>query len=331
MISPYLPPLSQLFKPLMPKLVQPPSRLQGIVVGEVSSGVVGKQLSVNVNGNVIPARVSDPLYVNVGDAVSVDFVFGSKGQAEAWVTGRLSLSPRPSTGNVKTVPVGSTTITVTGSDGVDYTATFLSVYTPTVGDLVAMTWYAGSPIVQGKLGATPAPQVASATTVSAPPPPPSTGTNNYAASSSSTLWPPGGWGSWNGGVGVFQGSYGSDEVTGAWFYNNAPTQLKGKTIKAIRFTLGSRGGAGNHSQAVTVHLKSHHSPTQPGGDVSFGSGAQDVTAQPYQGPTVYNLNSGFFADIQNGGGIAIYGDPYANFADRNSQPNSGLLSIDWSS
>lgn len=314
-----------LLRPLMSALGSPSSRLQGIVVPTTAGATT---LSVNVNGNVIPARVIDPLVVAAGDPVAVDFISGPQGQAEAWIVGRLASAPRPPTGTVATVPPSSDTITVTGADGATYTAYFLSSYTPTVGDLVALQWNAGTPTVVGKVGATPAAQTVAA--VAAPPAPASTGTSTYACTDSSTYWPSGGWDSWAGGNNVYQGQYGGQgELTGAWFYGGSPKELNGRTITAIRFTLGARNGAGSSGSPVTVNLHTHTSSSRPDGNVALGSGSATVTAQPWQGATVYSLPTSFATDLLNGGGIALYGDPYAGFNGRNLQPNSGLLSIDW--
>jgi hypothetical protein len=306
---------------------QPPNRLQGVMV-YASPGTGSKALAVNVSGNIIPARYYDGVTVQAGDPVAVEFVAGPQGQAEAWVTGRLAPGPRPAQGTVKTVPPSSSTITVTGTDGTDYTAGFASTYTPVVGDTVILSWSMGAPTAFAKVGYTPAPYIPAP--VAAPPPPSSTGTGRYAAVDTSTYWGPGGWGSWAGGNNVYQGDYGSGMLTGAWFYGGSPTELAGRTVTAIRFTLGGRNGAGATSSPVTVNLFSHTSSRRPGGNVSIGSGSATVTAQPWQGPTVINLPLSFATDLLNGGGICITNNPYAGFYGRNTQPNSGYLEIDWS-
>lgn len=301
------------------------TRLQGIVVPATSGS---STLAVNVNGNVIPARVIDPLVVQAGDPVAVDFVSAPTGLAEAWIIGRLATTPRPAQGTVTTVPVGSKTITVTGTDGVAYTAGFASTYTPTVGDTVLLDFKAGNPTVIAAVGTTAAPPPP--TPVPAPPPPASTGTGRYPTVDTSTWWGPGGWDSWAGGNNTYQGDEGQGNVTGAWFYGGSPTQLNdGRTITAIRFTLGGRNGAGAHSSPVTVNLFTHTSPRRPGGNVAIGSASTTVTAQPWQGLTVYSLPLSFAADLLAGGGICITNNPYAGFYGRNAQPNAGYLELDW--
>lgn len=315
--------LRQLMAAVPPRSV---TRLQGIIV---PSAAGSSTLAVNVNGNIIPARVIDPLVVQAGDPVAVDFVSAPSGQAEAWVVGRLAGAPVPAQGTVASVPPSSPTITVTGTDGVTYTAGFASTYTPTVGDNVILDFKAGNPTVIAAVGSTAAPPAPPAP-VPPPPPPASTGTGHYPAVDTSTFWGPGGWDSWAGGNNVYQGDDGSGNVTGAWFYGGSPTELAGRTITAIRFTLGGRNGAGNHSVPVTVNLFTHTSPRRPGGNVAIGSASTTVTAQPWQGQTVYNLPLSFAADLLNGGGICITNNPYAGFYGRNQQPNSGHLDIDWS-
>lgn len=298
--------------------------------GVVVKDLAGK-LAVNVNGSVLYPRYQDPVVVGVGDPVVVSITAGPTGGGDAVVTGRVTLAPRPATGTVKTVPPSSSTITVTGTDGTDYTATFVASYTPTVNDNVILAWNANTPTVTGKVG-----------TVAAPPPPPpavapapgpsSTGTSTYQAQDSAT-WVPGlgAWDAWaGGGSNVFQGSNGGYTTYGSWFYAGSPTELAGRTITRIQFTLGSRRGVGSYNSPVTVHLYTHTSANRPSGDVTRSSGPYDVTAQPGQGQVTFDLPTSFAADLQNGGGIAIAGDPYAGFNGRLQEPASGLLTIDWS-
>lgn len=305
------------------------TRLQGIIVPASSTSQL---LAVNVNGNIIPARAIDPLVVAVGDPVAVDFVAGPEGQAEAWIAGRLAGSPRPALATVTTVPPSSPTITVTGTDGQTYTATFASSYTPTVSDVVSLNWDTGrpgQPMVIAEVGTTSSP-TPPPPPVAPPPAAPQTGTSTYAASDTTTYWAGGGWGSWAGGNNVYQGDFGSGPLTGAWFYAGSPAELAGRTITAIRFTLGARNGAGASSSPITVNFYAHSSASRPGGNVTLVSGPHSETAQPWQGSTVYNLPTSFGTALQGGGGIAIFGGSYAGFAGRNTQADSGLLSIDWS-
>ncbi|MDQ0756065.1 hypothetical protein [Arthrobacter sp. B3I4] len=297
---------------------------QGVMV------LVGGVLQVNVNGNVLPARWADPLVVVEGDPVLVELSGSRAGQAAAFVRCRLTDKPRPGQGTVKTVPASSPTITVTGSDGLVYTATFVASYSPVVGDPVILSWNAAVPSVVGKVTTTAAP------TPVAPPvaPPPGagmTGSTPYQAATADTYYPAGGWGKWAGGGGrVYQGSYGAGQVYGAWFYAGSTAQQAGKTITGIRFTLGARLPVGNNNQPVTVHVYAHTSANKPGDDVNRVAGPFDITVQPGQGLTEYALPLSFASALQGGGGIAIAGDPYAGFNGPSTQPESGLLILDWS-
>lgn len=312
-----------LFGPLMRNLpTRSVTRLQGVMV--VPDG--GGALAVNVNGSVIPARTIDPLVVAAGDPVAVDFVAGPQGQAEAWIVGRLGNGTRPATATVDAVPVGSPTVSVSDDDGKDYQAVYLSSYTPTVGDRVALDWAAGAPRITGKVTVAPVP-LPVANPIAAPPPMPATGTSTYAATDSST-WTGIGWG-WKGTGDVYQGDGGTGALTGAWFYGSSPAELAGRTITAIRFTLGPRTGSGAPAAAVTVNLTTHTASGRPAGNVTLGTPTAAVTAQPWQNGAVYSLPTSFAADLLNGGGIAITGGTFAGFAGRTRQPDSGLLSIDW--
>lgn len=289
----------------------------------------GGALAVSVNGSVLPARWADPLVVVAGDMVMVDVTSTRAGQGSAVVRCRLTDKPRPGTGTVKTVPASSPTITVTGTDGIDYTATFVASYTPTVNDPVILSWNAATPSVVGKVTATPAPPPPPPP-VPPPPPAPTAGTTNYQASASDTYWPAGGWGSWAGGGGnVYQGDYGSGQLYGAWFYAGAGAQLSGTTLTRIRFLLGARKAVGSNNSPVTVHVYAHTSANKPGGDVNRVVGPFDITVQPGQGLTQYDLPLTFAATLQAGGGIAITGNPYAGFLGCTAQPESGLLILDW--
>lgn len=294
---------------------------QGVIVAGTGSG-----LAVNVNGNVIPARWADPLVVTIGDPVLVDIRTGP-GQGEAIVRCRLTTSPRPAEGTVKTVPPSSVTITVTGTDGVDYTAKFVSSYTPTVNDNVILSWNAATPTVQGKVGAVAAPV---SSTAAVAPPTITSGKSTYPATDSDTYWATGGWGSWAGGGGhVYQGDYGSGPVYGSWFYGGSPTELSGRTITSMQITLGARRSVGASSSPVTLHLYAHTSSTKPSGDVSRTGSSYDVTIQPGAGPQTIDLPLSFASTLQAGGGISLSGNPYAGVNGRYTQPDSGALTINW--
>lgn len=297
----------------------------GVVVKDGSG-----KLAVNVNGNILYPRYQDPVVVAVGDPVVVSISAGPTGGGDAVVTGRITLAPRPATGTVKTVPPSSSTITVTGTDGTDYTATFIASYTPTVNDNVILAWNANTPTVNGKVGSVPTPPPPPAP-VAAPPGPASVGTTPYPAQDSAT-WVPalGLWDAWaRQGGRLYQGSNGGYTTYGAWFYAGSPGELAGRTITRIQFTLGTRLAVGSMNSPITVHLYTHTSANRPAGDVTRNAGPYDVTIQPGAGQQTFDLPTSFAADLQNGGGIAIAGDPYAGFNGRLQEPASGLLTIDW--
>lgn len=296
--------------------------------GMVVKDTTGK-LAVNVGGNLLYPRYADPVVVAVGDPVTVAITAGPTGAGDAIVTGRITLNPRPATGTVKVVPASSSTITVTGTDGVDYTATFAGSYTPAVNDTVILAWNANTPTALAKVGVV-APPAAPPPPVAAPPAPVSTGQSTYASQDSATWCPQNGsWDSWaRAGGRLYQGNYGNDTY-GAWFYAGTTSELAGRTITRIQFTLGSRLGVGNYNSPVAVHFYTHSSSYRPGGDVSRSNGPYDVTVQPGAGQQSFDLPTSFASALQNGGGIGIAGDPYAGFNGRLQEAASGLLTIDW--
>lgn len=314
--------MAELLKPFV-------SSLPGGAVTEYKGIIVlsGGKLAVNINGNVIPARWADPISVAVGDPVLVVISEAARGQGEAIVRARLTEQPRPANATVTTVPVGSPTITVTGSDGTAYIANFAASYTPVVNDAVLLSWSSGRATVVGKVGATPAPPPPPAP-VNPPPAPAQTADHTYPATDSST-WTPGlgNWDAWAGGGGqVYQGSYGGYTTYGSWFYSGSPMELAGQTVNSLIFHLGARQGVGNYNQPVTVHFYAHTSNYRPGGDVSRTVGPWDVVIQPFQETDVVLPNT-FAAVVIAGGGISIAGEPYAGFNGRWRQTTSGLLTI----
>lgn len=290
-------------------------------------------LKVNVQGNVLAARWADPVVASAGDTVLVQLIIGRTGQTEAIVRARVTANPRPARGTVSSVPPSSDTVSVTGSDGVTYTAYFVTAYTPVVNDEVFLSWFGNRPTIMGKVAAVPvvASPIPPPSPAAPPPPPPQSGTSFYAATDSATYWPPGGWNSWAGGNGrVFQGQYGSGQVYGAWWYAGSPGQLAGRTINRFRIRLGPRLAVGSYNSPVTVHFYVTNNTNRPGGNVTHVAGPHNVGAGPGQGAVDYDLPVSWATNVINGGGMAIMGDPYAGFRGRNEFPESGLLIFDWS-
>lgn len=294
--------------------------------GTVVTDPAGK-LAVNVQGNVLYPRYQDPVVVAVGDPVTVVIT----GTGDAVVTGRVTLQPRPAEGVVKTVPPSSPTITVTGTDGIDYTAKFAASYTPTVSDNVLLAWNASLPYVTAKVGTVAAPSAPSTGGVAAPSGPAQSGQTAYPATDSAT-WVPGLgiWDAWAGGGGrVYQGSSGGYTTYGAWFYAGSLAQLAGRRWDRIQFTLGTRRAVGSYNSPVTLHFYTHTSANRPGGDVARTTGPFDVVVQPGAGQQTFDLPTSFAGALAAGGGISISGEPYAGFAGYLQEAASGLLTIDW--
>jgi len=301
--------------------------------GVTYSGTVVKDaagvLAVNVQGNTLYPRYADPVVVAVGDPVTVVI----NGTGDAVVTGRVTLAPRPAEGTVKTVPPASPTITVTGTDGIDYVAKFAASYTPTVNDNVLLAWNASFPYVTGQVGVVAtAPPVSTPGVIAPPAGPAPSGQTPYPATDSAT-WVPGlgVWDAWaRQGGRVYQGTSGGYTTYGAWFYAGSPAQLAGRTITRIQFRIGARlNEVGAYNSPAVFHFYAHSSANRPGGDVTRVTGPFDVVVQPGQGPATIDLPLTFATALQGGGGISIAGDPYAGMEGRYSQPDSGTLTMDW--
>lgn len=320
--------------PNLRKLVTPAgsfARYKGVMVLDRSGA-----LAVNVNGNIIPASYSDPIVVAVGDAVSVDLVTGATGQSEAVVTGRLTLTPRPATGTVTTVPVGSQTITVTGADGTTYTATFVSSYTPAVNDVVILAWNAAAPTVTGKVGTTavppppPPPPPVVVVPVAPPPAPPQTGYNTYPAVDSSTHATYG-WDTFASRGGRVYGGNTYDTVTGAWFYGGSPKALAGRTITRVRIDLPNRLVVGNYNNTVNLVFSLHTSQRRPGGNVTLTGSTYNFAMRAGWTNNTIDLPATFGAGLLAGYGIAITpASDYAGVDGRLQNAASGKLTLYWS-
>lgn len=301
-----------------------------LVRGIIVAGTSGYR--VNVAGSVLPAASAESVAVAVGDSVLVAIVNSGIGQAEAIVLCRMSTTGlHPSTGTVTSVPGGSSTIVVTGADGVTYNPYPLAGYTPAVNDNVEMVFLAGTPYATK---ASPVPVAAPQTQMpmKAPSTPVATGTSTFIASDSATYsggtWssPGVGWGQPNE---VYCGTSGGTTMHGAWFYGGAAAQLSGRTINAARFTFGQRvGGPGNYGSPATIIVWTHSSANRPSGDITQLNSAT-WTVQPFTAPTI-TLTPAQATDLVNGGGIAIYGGDYAAFQGVQMNPTSGILSLDWS-
>ena len=289
---------------------------------------------VKIGGLPQQAAWPSGVYAAPGESLLIAQLVKGDAPAQNVVLGRVGVDgPREAT--VTTVPGGSDTITVT-ADSVDYTATFLSAYTPTVGDRVRLLWQGRDVTAVGKVGVTPAIILPPSGT---PPPPPTkaSGTFSAPAIDSATYWSGGGWDSIRPGGGIVsQGTvYGTSAVvTGSWFYGNTMAELAGASVSRIRFRVPQRRTVGSYNSALTLHLYAHTSPGRPGGDVTRVSGPTDWSVPAGWNPDPANgfidLPTSIASTLIAGGGISISGDPYLSFVGKPSDPASGQLLLDWS-
>ena len=284
---------------------------------------------VNVDGNILSCTWADPMVVDDGDPVNVTFT-GSGILSKSHVTSRTAQQPRPRTGTVTQVPAGSPTIKVSAA-GATYDAEPVGGPYST-NQMVHLDWGAGRPRVIGAVAqaAIPPPPAV----LAPPPPPPAPPVKGYqtgAAIGSRTYSATLGWGGWSGdGNKVHQGDYGSGPLSGAWFYGDRFKNLVGRPCTKFQFRTGQRLGVGASGAPVTFHFYAHTNPTQPAGDTNRVLGPFEWTAQPGQGPTWIILPNDFGDTVINGGGIAIFGDPYAAMQGVTaSSPESGAAILDW--
>lgn len=288
------------------------SRL-GVVV------TVGGVRKVNVDGSILTCTWADPIVVDDGDPVNVEFRSSGSGGSKAHVTSRTASQPRPRTGIVVQVPAGSETIKIRAG-GVNYDAE--PVEGPyAANDPVHLDWGAGRPRVIGKVSLSTAPAVPVVTTPApAPPEIPQTGYQSRPA-----LWS----GSFSGGGwdegGVLQGDF-----SGAWFYGDQYINLGDRTITKVQFRTGDRLVVGEHAEPVVFRFYAHTSPWRPDGDVNRVLGPFEWSAEPGQGPAWILLPEEFGAVIAGGGGISIEGGEYAGMQGVTTHsPESGALILDW--
>lgn len=299
---------------------------------EIVPGFADVYPNVRILGVPQPAAWPAGLYASPGEPLFIAQLIRPDAPTQTVVLGRAGVDG-PREGTVTTVPGGSDTITIT-SDGKDYTATFLTGYTPVVGDRVRLLWQGRDVTVMGKVGVTPSAGVLVGEPLQ-PPPASSSGTFNAPATDSATMWGPGGWDSWAGGGGhVHQGSWSGSTVTGAWFYGNTMAELAGATITRILFRVPARRSVGSYNNPGTIHLYAHNSPSRPGGDVARVAGPTDVSIPAGWAPGPddgwVDLPTSYAPTLINGGGVSISGDPYMGFVGKPSDPASGQLRIEWS-
>jgi hypothetical protein len=279
----------------------------------------------NVGGNLLTCRWADPFIPLQGGNIVVEITTDERGQSSAFVAGGYSDQPRPSTGTILTM---TPDVVVAGAFGGSVIAARL-IGTYTIGDSVQLIWDSAQPTVIGTV-----PSVALPPPANVPKKPGGgdiTGTLRTPATRSDT-WGNGGWGKWftslRGGEDVYSGTDAGQSLTGSWFYGLGNTMLADRILKEVRFRLPQRLGVGASGPA-TIHLYAHTSPNKPGGDVSRTVGPFDVTVAQNAPAQWVTLPTNFHAALVAGGGISISGDPYAAFAGRLKDPESGKLEIDW--
>lgn len=290
----------------------------------------GDDWRARVGPNLLYCRWLDPIQPKQGGNIVVDISKDEYGQASALVIGGYTEQPRPSTGVV--LFVGVDELVIAGEDGVTYTTDrFLGdIADYALTDQLYITWDAAQPTVLGKVNnititppGDPAPEAPTA----------GTGSTTLIATASDTFGV-GGWGRWatsqNGGEDVYTGFWGGFTLTGAWFYGPPRPELAGKTVNRVEFRLPQRLNVGG-SGSATIHIYAHTSQSRPGGDVTRTVGPFDVVVDHGNPPKSIDLPLTFAPVLAAGGGISIAGDPYAGFASRLDDAESGKTTLYWSS
>lgn len=303
--------------------------------------------AVSIGGLEQPAVWADHVQAAEGDALLILMMDYATAQSQAVVVGRTGRYASPADpaweGTVATAPVGSETITINTTAG-EVTATFVSSYTPAVGDRVGLQWQGQKVRVLGKVGVTPTPPPPAPApdpkpkTVAPPPPKKASGTESFAAADSAT-WSTG-TGSWNSYYGkhLYQGSYGSTGANrGAWFYHGRPGKLAGKSITDVEIYIPARRRAGSYNQPVTLNVYLHGSKRRPGGDVTRSASTTINIPAGFTGGW-FDLPASWGDDLtENGAGIGIAGGSYAGITGLPHQragrsegvANSGQLRLRW--
>lgn len=250
-----------------------------------------------------------------GDAVRVLMVDG-----EAQVLGPVITGQRPMTGTVSgTASSGRIPV---DAGGVTYRARYFGT-APAIGQLVFFDWQATVPrIMPGAVQPEPEPTPDEGQAPPTRPAPVTTGSDTFAAIDAAS-WRPG-YNRWDSGT-VKQYRWRSEsESRGAWFFGDAPTRLKGRTITRARLRLPARERVGLYNNTLTVHLYRHTARTRPGGDVNRVAGPHNVNIPGGWRGGLIDLPTSFGQDIANGGGgIGITGAPYMGF-----ETNAQLI-LDW--
>lgn len=165
---------------------------------------------------------------------------------------------------------------------------------------------------------------------------PSEGWSHFTATESRT------WtineGQWNNfhGRHLVQGSWSGRSYAGHWWLGTGPRDaLKGRTILESLVKLPARYRLGNYNAPATLHLYLHDQPNR-GGRPNLLAGPHDVVVQPGFGGGWVHFPTGWGqAIVDNGGGLAIQGEPYAGLigvgpVQEGLEPESGQIKLRWS-
>ena len=294
--------------------------------GGAAPGVNQRWVNVVGGAELLPLSI-DAWSVGVGDTV----IIARSPLAGGLIIGAVAAASRrlPGEGTVTAASGGNVTVAVGTAS---YTGRFLTSYVPTIGDKVNMKWDADAGLViLGDYGTVappvpPPPPPLPPVQAPAAPPPPATGTARFPAVDS-VSWRGGKWRT-DSNV-VAQSDWGGwGDNNGAWFYGSGPTdQLAGATITRCQIRIHRQPGGVWGGQ--TVHLYRHTDRNRPGGDVSRVQGPWDASVAIDEAIWVDLPADAGQAIVDSGGGVGITGAPYVVLYPAGSDPESGLLSMDW--
>ena len=296
-----------------------------IVTGTV--GWAQGRPAVTIEGVQVPATWLDPVSVNYGDSVAVALTRGEAGQSSAIVLGRVTDTPRPTTGTV--VSIGSGQVVVRTAFGT-VSATH-SWNPPSVGQVVSLLWQDGRPTTVG-----PVTYSAPDTPTAGPPPAPAQQLGQvdgvavirpvFSASWSTRRSDGRPWTERIVAGGKFQS-------VAAWGYGAQFAALKAiPELRVLEASLhfGERTADGGNT-AVTIQGRCHaagslgQQPTATGPSLSaalakWAPGGQDVTLPTEVAQWL----------ITNGGGLLwTGGSTEGGVSDIGTDPDSGRITIKW--
>lgn len=291
----------------------------GVVVDDPTGGV-----RVNVDGAYPQVMWPSGAAFTVGDPVRV--LIGPGG---AQVLAPVTTTPRPVTGTVAGSAAGGLVPVTTTSGEVQarYTGTAPSLGTP-----VRLDWAGSQPWVwPGAVAATSTSQPVAPAEPPASQPRPESGTLRLpAVDSASWAVHRGAWSSTTG-TDVLQGMWGSLVYRGYWWLGAAPTALRGRTLTGFRLWVPARrAGMGQWSIAAQLRLTTHPSMARGRQEPARDAGPWAFTVAPdHKGAWVSPPLALAQQLVNNGGGLALAGDPYAGVVGVGADARSGRVEIDW--